>query len=150
MTIKATVVGSVELQAKLKKVSERSLELVKHAVFKGVADVEKEAKLSIQRGGKSGVVYQKYNPKRKHKYSAPGEPPPSDTGFLVSNIKRFIDGDGLGGEVRSRAFYSKFLEFGTSKMLPRPFMFPALEKNRQKIITRIKKAVKTANARSSK
>jgi HK97 gp10 family phage protein len=150
MTIKATVVGSVELQAKLKKVSERSLELVKHAVFKGVADVEKEAKLSIQRGGKSGVVYQKYNPKRKHKSSAPGEPPASDTGFLVSNIKRFIDGDGLGGEVRSRAFYSKFLEFGTSKMLPRPFMFPALEKNRQKIITRIKKAVKTANARSSK
>ena len=89
-------------------------------------------------------------PKRKHKSSAPGEPPASVTGFLVSNIKWFIDGDGLGGEVRSRAFYSKFLEFGTSKMLPRPFMFPALEKNRQKIITRIKKAVKTANARSSK
>ena len=64
MTLKATVVGSIELQSKLKKVSERSVELVKHAVFKGVADVEKEAKLSIQRGGKSGVVYQKYNPKR--------------------------------------------------------------------------------------
>ena len=37
MTLKATVVGSIELQSKLKKVSERSVELVKHAVFKGVA-----------------------------------------------------------------------------------------------------------------
>ena len=33
MTLKATVVGSIELQSKLKKVSERSVELVKHAVF---------------------------------------------------------------------------------------------------------------------
>ena len=41
MTLKATVVGSIELQSKLKKVSERSVELVKHAVFKGVADLEK-------------------------------------------------------------------------------------------------------------
>ena len=105
---------------------------------------------NISRGAKSGETYEKYNPRRTHIASSDGQPPASDTGFLVSNIKRFIDGDGLGGEVRSRAFYSKFLEFGTSKMLPRPFMFPALEKNRQKIITRIKKAVKTANARSSK
>ena len=148
--VKATVVGSIELEKNLKNISTKGKELIAHAVFKSVADVEKEAKQSIQRGAKAGVVYKRYNPRRTHKASAPGQPPASDTGFLVSNIKRFIDGDGLGGEVRSRAFYSKFLEFGTSKMLPRPFMFPALEKNRQKIITRIKKAVKTANARSSK
>ena len=35
--------------------------------------------------------------------------------------------------VESRAPYSKFLEFGTSKMLPRPFLFPATEKSRPKI-----------------
>ena len=35
--------------------------------------------------------------------------------------------------MESRADYSKFLEFGTAKMRARPFMFPALEKNRNKI-----------------
>ena len=47
----------------------------------------------------------------------------------------------MGGQIASRAFYSKFLEFGTVKMLPRPFMFPALEKHRAKIIQRINKAI---------
>ncbi len=148
--IKATVVGSVEIQANLNKISTAAKQLISHAVFKGVADVESEAKKSIQRGGKSGIVYQRYNPKRTHRSSAPGEPPASDTGYLVNNIKRRMDSDKLGGEVRSRADYSKFLEFGTSKMLPRPFMFPALEKNRGKIKQRIEKAVQVANRRNTK
>ena len=35
-------------------------------------------------------------------------------------------------------------------MLPRPFMFPALEKNRKKIKQRIEKAVQVANRRNTK
>ena len=148
--IKATVVGSVEIQANLNKISTAAKQLISHAVFKGVADVEKEAKMSIQRGGKSGIVYQRYSPKRTHRSSAPGEPPASDTGYLVNNIKRKMDMDKLGGEVRSRANYSKYLEYGTSKMMPRPYMFPALEKHRGKIKTRINRAVAVANRRGSK
>ena len=148
--IKATVVGSVEIQANLNKISTAAKQLISHAVFKGVADVEKEAKMSIQRGGKSGIVYQRYSPKRTHRSSAPGEPPASDTGILVNNIKRKMDMDKLGGEIRSRAAYSKYLEYGTSKMMPRPYMFPALEKHRGKIKTRINRAVAAANRRGSK
>ena len=148
--IKATVVGSVEIQANLNKISTAAKQLISHAVFKGVADVEKEAKMSIQRGGKSGIVYQRYSPKRTHRSSAPGEPPASDTGFLVNNIKRKMDMDKLGGEIRSRAAYSKYLEYGTSKMMPRPYMFPALEKHRGKITQRINRAVKAANRSGSK
>ena len=148
--IKATVVGSVEIQANLNKISTAAKQLISHAVFKGVADVEKEAKMSIQRGGKSGIVYQRYSPKRTHRSSAPGEPPASDTGYLVNNIKRKMDMDKLGGEIRSRAAYSKYLEYGTSKMMPRPYMFPALEKHRGKIKTRINRAVAAANRRGSK
>ena len=148
--IKATVVGSVEIQANLNKISTAAKQLISHAVFKGVADVEKEAKMSIQRGGKSGIVYQRYSPKRTHRSSAPGEPPASDTGYLVNNIKRRMDSDKLGGEVRSRADYSKYLEYGTSKMMPRPYMFPALEKHRGKITQRINRAVKAANRSGSK
>ena len=88
---------------------------------------------SINQGAKSGVVYEKYNPRRTHKASAAGEPPATDTGFLVSNIFLNFDTDGLGASVESRADYSSFLEFGTSKMAARPLMQPALEENKPKI-----------------
>ena len=56
----------------------------------------------------------------------------------------------MGGEIRSRADYSKYLEYGTSKMLARPYMFPALEKHRSKIEQRVRRAVKAANRSGSK
>lgn len=88
---------------------------------------------SIQQGSKSGVIYEKYNPRRTHRASAPGEPPATDTGYLVSNIFTNIDNDGLGASVESRAEYSEFLEFGTKNMQARPFLFPAMEENKPKI-----------------
>ena len=95
--------------------------------------VRNTAVQSITEGGKSGVTYELYNPRRTHTASAAGEPPASDTGYLVNNIYLDIDVDGLGASVESRAEYSSFLEFGTSKMAARPFMQPALEENRPKI-----------------
>ena len=91
-----------------------------------------EAIRSIQTGPKSGRTYEKYNPRRTHKASAPGQAPASDTGNLVSQIMSVADGKNT--LVESRAEYSKFLEFGTSKMLPRPFLFPASEKSTKKIV----------------
>lgn len=95
--------------------------------------VRNTAVQSINQGAKSGVIYEKYNPRRTHRASAAGEPPATDTGFLVNNIALKVDTDGLGANVESRADYSSFLEFGTSKMAARPFMQPALEENRPKI-----------------
>ena len=91
-----------------------------------------EAIRSIQTGPKSGRTYEKYNPRRTHKASAPGQAPASDTGNLVSQIMSVADGKNT--LVESGAEYSKFLEFGTSKMLPRPFLFPASEKSTKKIV----------------
>ena len=91
-----------------------------------------EAIRSIQTGPKSGRTYEKYNPRRTHKASAPGQAPASDTGNLVSQIMSVADGKNT--LVESRAEYSKFLEFGTSKMLQRPFLFPASEKSTKKIV----------------
>jgi HK97 gp10 family phage protein len=88
---------------------------------------------SIQQGSKDGKIYQKYIPRRTHQASADGQPPATDTGFLVQNINLKIDIDKLGASVESNANYSAFLEFGTRKMAARPFMQPALEENRPKI-----------------
>ena len=56
-------------------------------IVKGGAQlIRGEAVKSIQSGAKSGIVYEKYNPRRTHRASAPGEAPASDTGNLVSKI----------------------------------------------------------------
>tara|TARA_Y100000114_G_scaffold141916_1_gene148055 strand:- start:186 stop:611 length:426 start_codon:yes stop_codon:yes gene_type:complete len=104
--------------------------------------VRNTAVQSIQQGAKSGVVYEKYNPRRTHRASSAGQPPATDTGFLVNNIFLKFDTDKLGVSVESRANYSAFLEFGTSKMSARPFLQPALESNKSKIRTLEKRMIK--------
>ena len=99
----------------------------------GAQLIRGEAIRSIQTGPKSGRTYEKYNPRRTHKASAPGEAPASDTGNLVSQIRDKEENKDLV-KVESNALYSSFLEFGTSKMLARPFLFPATERSRPKIV----------------
>ena len=90
----------------------------------GGQEIRKEAVRSIQQDPKSGIIYQRYNPRRRHQASAKGEAPASDTGFLVSQIKvKKKNPDEV--IVESTAPYSAFLEFGTSQMGERPFMHPA-------------------------
>tara|TARA_Y100001938_G_C7822861_1_gene297482 strand:- start:56 stop:505 length:450 start_codon:yes stop_codon:yes gene_type:complete len=111
-------------------------------VVKGGAQfIRGEAIKSIQTGPKSGRLYEKYNPRRTHRASAPGQPPASDTGNLVRNIKVNQKNKDVA-EVQSNAPYSAFLEFGTSKMLPRPFLFPAFEKSKNKIVQAVFNRVK--------
>ena len=88
---------------------------------------------SLQSGSKRGITYIKSSPSRVHVASAPGEAPATDTGFLASNVYKEVENKGLTGIVESRAPYSSDLEFGTTKIAPRPFMQPALEENRNKI-----------------
>lgn len=89
--------------------------------------VRNTAVKSIQSSSGGGRTY------GNHTASAEGQPPNTDTGFLASNIFAIYDTDKLGCDVESRADYSEYLEFGTSKMRARPFMQPALEENRPKI-----------------
>jgi len=102
-------------------------------IVKGGAQlIRGEAVKSIQSGAKSGIVYEKYNPRRTHRASAPGEAPASDTGNLVSKIIVKQKSKNITN-VESNANYSAFLEYGTSKMEPRPFMLPAFEKSQKRI-----------------
>ena len=116
---------------------------IKEYVTRGTMMVQNTAKQSILAGG-TGKTYQKYEPRRTHTASAPNQPPASDTGFLVSQITMNVDVKTNGtvvGQIISAAPYSAALEFGTTQMTERPFMQPALEKNRRKIQSMFKKGV---------
>ena len=131
-----------QFNKKLKKTLKEGAEKnVKRAVFKSTNLVRNTAVESILRGGKSGRVYEKYEPRRTHQASRAGEPPASDTGFLASQITTEVklQEDKVVGQIIASAPYAKHLEFGTTNMLARPFMQPALQKNKKKILEIFKK-----------
>lgn len=87
--------------------------------------VRADAQKSIRDGSISGPG---------HIPSRPGEPPNADTHRLDMSIDVVINPSGKSVSVISRAPYSSYLEFGTSRMAERPFMRPALRRNRKRIV----------------
>jgi len=62
-----------------------------------------------------------------HQASAPGEPPKTDTGGLVSSIAIVLGT--MKAQVGTGLEYGKYLEFGTTRMEPRPWLYPSLMEN---------------------
>lgn len=133
------ITGGKAVSDRLKRMS--GPELAKHvgqALFVAGQNIEIEAELSITRGSVSG---------KGHVPSKPGEPPNRDTGTLDNNIET-VQISPLKVEVSSNAPYSAALEFGTSKMAARPFMRPAVEKARPKVLELVQLAVRRAKGRA--
>lgn len=103
------------------------------ALYEAGQDIELDAERSITQGAVSG---------KNHVPSLPGQPPNADTHHLDTNIETTI---AVSSEpkvhVTSHASYSAALEYGTSKMAERPFMRPAVEKNRNNVAKKVAKAV---------
>lgn len=94
------------------------------AVRKAAFDVEARAKASMS-GPKRGRIYPRPGGK-VHRASAPGEAPAIDTGALVNSIQMAMEGD-LTAVVGTAVEYAPYLEFGTRRMAPRPYLGPAAE-----------------------
>jgi HK97 gp10 family phage protein len=115
-----------------------------HAVDKALLDsailLTSEVKKKIQRGGRGGLRYS-VNGKGSQR-SAPGEPPKSDTGMLVRMMH--WEHSFLSASVGSSVHYAGYLELGTSKMAPRPYLQPTLDENQEKIQDMIERAMQGA------
>lgn len=77
-----------------------------------------EALRLILETAKTGRIY------GTHQASAPGEAPASETGDLISKFKKYRRGTKL--TVSNFSDHAALLELGTQRMLPRPFMAPAI------------------------
>ncbi len=71
---------------------------------------------------------------------SPPEHPQVQTGRLRSSLTHEITNtkDTITTEIGTNVVYSKYLEFGTSRMSPYPFLFPALEMKRKDITETLK------------
>lgn len=78
--------------------------------------------------------------------SEPYTPPAVVTGLLRSSITHRVEGQGseMVGYVGTfgNVEYAKGLEFGHSRVLPRPFLYPALAANHDAIVQMFKSAIK--------
>lgn len=116
--------------------------------------IANDAKVAVARGPKTGRIYdtrfvrlpsgaifptEKRTP---HQASASGEAPATDTGKLVSSI--VAAAKGFTAYVEARSVYGVWLEYGTRYMLPRPFLLPAFESNRERCANLIRGAVASA------
>jgi HK97 gp10 family phage protein len=54
---------------------------------------------------------------------------PVDTGNLQNSIATQIEDGGLAAEVTASAHYAGYVEHGTSKMAPQPYMGPAADRH---------------------
>lgn len=85
-----------------------------HDLETGAAEVEPKAKLAVAKAGFMVEADAKINA-------------PVDTGTLQGSIAAEVDG--LAAEVTATTDYADYVEYGTSRMRPQPYMNPALDKN---------------------
>ena len=131
-----------------KKAMREKSEMVHTSLGKAVTTacliVERECKESMKNTEiDSGTVYHRGTV--SHSPSVPGSPPAIDTGRLVQSITHSVeevDGSTVEGRVGTNVVYGRMLEEGTSKMAPRPWLYPALAKKRDRIHQLIGDAVK--------
>lgn len=140
--MKMRLTGADELRKALAEFSINADKELADVVRGTAQNIRTHAIKSIQRGTKSGIEYQKYSPRRKHRASAPGEAPATDTGRLANSIQADIQGK--QATVFTNLEYAPWLEFGTQEMEPRPFMVPAMEKERPKFEQRLNRIVDAA------
>lgn len=120
----ATVKGLEARSARMRRMASAEAHRTRMAALYAIGQrIEVDAEISITAGSVSG---------KNHQPSAPGQPPNADTRLLDTSIETTLEKNDEV-HVTSNAPYSAALEYGTSKMAERPFMRPALEKNRAQI-----------------
>lgn len=145
MTVKVT--GQEDLKKNLASLDKLFGKEIRSALIAGGKLVETEAKKSIQTMSMGDRVIRTRNGggEYEHITSRPGDAPNTDTGLLVKSIVTEVAPAGVF--VGTNTEYAPWLEFGTSNMKARPFLYPALQSKRKVIIELVGSAMrKSINA----
>jgi len=123
-----------------KALADRIRKAVMPEVIRGTEAIRAEAISLILNTEKNGRSYRHRGV--THRASAAGEPPASDTGTLVNNISTSYDFNTYTGTVTVTVDYGLFLEYGTEKMEPRPYLRPAIANKTPEMEQRIAAAIR--------
>lgn len=130
----------------------RHLEKVKSNVHTELGSAVADCCLKVQSEAMKGMTNTEVDNSRTygrhgHHPSVPYAYPAVDTGALRKSITFEVEEDGgsvkgVVGSTITNPPYPAYLEYGTSKMKPRPWMSPALESSMDYIKARYEKAMK--------
>ena len=138
--MKVEVKGLDSLMAQLQRLETTSDQDIADVINETLITTHNHAVTSIQNGPATGKTYKKYNPRRTHRASAPGEAPMTDTGRLASSVAYEVaTTSALVGRVGTNVGYGPMLEFGTSRMVSRPWLNPAFELANADVEARLKR-----------
>lgn len=113
-----------------KYVKEKAAALAKGGAFY----LEVAIRNTVNNGSRTGIEYPLGPSGRMVRASAPGEPPAKRTGNLINNSNlRTEKVSDTHYNVVLTAEYAKYLEYGTFKMAPRPYIAPNIEKAKEYI-----------------
>lgn len=132
------MIGIKELQKRLKAVDDDVQRNLNAVAGKISLDAEAELKKVLSQAG-TGREYIRTRDKKMHRASAPGKFPAPDFGRLRASVrsKKKIK-DRIKEVIISAGSdlvaYAKYLEFGTSRIAPRPFFMVTIRKNTPKWI----------------
>lgn len=74
---------------------------------------------------------------------------PVDTGRLRNSIAHEIDAGGLNATIGTNTEYAPYVEFGTRRMVDKPYLFPALEEERGAFLARLRAELGQAFVRAA-
>lgn len=116
----------------------------KKFVTVSVAEIERQAKTVMR---DTTVDMNKTYGKRGHHPSLPGNAPAPDSGTLMRSVTHEVRTEGnevvgVVGSTLRNPDYPKFLEFGTSKMKPRPWLSTAIERSQNFIVQAFQRIMK--------
>lgn len=139
--LKIEVDGLQELLGQLNRLGAGGDDVMIEVITDVVTDTHAFAVAGIERGPKSGRVYdtrfftdaqgrlRRGEPRPPHQASAPGQYPASDTGRLAGSVRMELPQPGrIEGRVGTAVAYGPMLEFGTSRMAARPWLLPSFQR----------------------
>lgn len=133
--------GTQRVVKNFQKLSNKAGKEVARALYMGAHAVRGQAITDIMTVSAGRVVtrYKKGRKPYQHIASKEGDAPNMDTGDLVSRVNVEIQGNRafVGTDLK----YGAHLEFGTRRMGKRPWLEPALDKQRSFIVKSFEKAL---------
>lgn len=139
MRIEAKVVDGSKITVGLRIWPSEMTKSVLKQLVKSANQVRNEMIKSMRDTPKTGRAYKRGS--KVHIASSPGNPPAIDTVELLRSIVVDVKSEGIEVGALIGAPYAPFLEEGTSRMEPRPFLIPALDKLTPQINNDLLKAI---------
>ena len=122
MNIAVNFQGLNEYRDRIKQSPQKASYAIENAMKVFTVAMKADIKNSLNIREKEGKVYIS---------SSPGLPPHKRTGHLFQSVYNNLEKSGklITGTIGDNAEYAVFLEYGTSKMPPRPYIRPAVDRN---------------------